>query len=270
MGALNARLSEPTADLNGRTMRRYNASRRELFERLDGPALAPLPEQPFEVATWKKVGLNIDYHVEFDHHLYSASHTLLHEELWVRATASTVEILHGGTRVAPAQPRAWRAHDDDRPHAEHASRSRRVDAVARRPILALRGSCGVHCHWNGPLTGRGKGGGTGGRRGAGAPRRARGARPCRVRAPSSAHPLVLGPGEARDPARARRHGHERLRGAGRVATPAPGTSRAMERSPSHDHRRSHPDPPRIELTIPADRACDRPITLLDPGPCAAW
>jgi hypothetical protein len=28
-----------------------------------------LPDQPFEAATWKKVGLNIDYHIEFDHHL---------------------------------------------------------------------------------------------------------------------------------------------------------------------------------------------------------
>jgi len=100
LGALNARLSELTADLNGRTMRTYKASRRELFERLDRPALAPLPDQPFEAATWKKVGLNIDYHVEFDRHLYSAPHALLHEELWVRVTSNTVEILHGGTRVA--------------------------------------------------------------------------------------------------------------------------------------------------------------------------
>ena len=61
MGALNARLSELTADLNDREMRTYKSSRRELFERLDRPALAPLPEQPFEAATWKKVGLNIDY-----------------------------------------------------------------------------------------------------------------------------------------------------------------------------------------------------------------
>ena len=100
LGALNERLFELTADLNGRTMRAYKMSRRDLFERLDKPALAPLPEQPFEASTWKKVVLNIDYHLEFDHHLYSASHTLLREELWVRATASTVEILHGDTRVA--------------------------------------------------------------------------------------------------------------------------------------------------------------------------
>jgi transposase len=101
LGALNARLAELTADLNGRTMRTYKASRRELFERLDRPELTPLPAEPFEASTWKKVGLNIDYHVAFDDHLYSAPHALRHEdiELWLRATASAVEIFHGRERV---------------------------------------------------------------------------------------------------------------------------------------------------------------------------
>lgn len=61
LGELNARLSELTADLNGRTMKTYKASRRDLFERLDKPALGPLPASPFEASTWKKVRLNIDY-----------------------------------------------------------------------------------------------------------------------------------------------------------------------------------------------------------------
>ncbi len=102
LGALNARLAVLTADLNGRTMRTYNASRRELYERLDKPRLTPLPAEPFEASTWKKVGLNIDYHIAFAHHFYSAPHALRHEdiELWVRATTSTVEIFHGRERVA--------------------------------------------------------------------------------------------------------------------------------------------------------------------------
>jgi transposase len=99
LGELNRRLAELTELLNSRTMRTYNASRRELYERLDKPALGPLPAEPFEASAWKKVALNIDYHVEFEHHLYSAPHTLLREELWVRATARTVEIFHLGKRV---------------------------------------------------------------------------------------------------------------------------------------------------------------------------
>jgi len=37
------------------------------------------------------VMVNIDYHVEFDHHYYRP-HALLHQELEVRATAMVVEI----------------------------------------------------------------------------------------------------------------------------------------------------------------------------------
>jgi transposase len=45
------------------------------------------------------VTVNIDYHVEFDHHYYSVPHALLHQELEVRATAMVVEIFGGGGRV---------------------------------------------------------------------------------------------------------------------------------------------------------------------------
>jgi transposase len=99
---MSVRLFELTADLNSRMMRTYKASRRELFERLDRPALAALPEQPYEASTWKQVRLNIDYHADFEGHFYSAPHALRHEdvELWLRATTTTIEIFHGRERVA--------------------------------------------------------------------------------------------------------------------------------------------------------------------------
>ncbi len=100
LGELNRRLAELTELINTRTMRTYKASRRELFERLDKPALGPLPAEPFQASAWKRVALNIDYHVEFEGHLYSAPHALLREELWVRGTSSSLEIFHLGSRVA--------------------------------------------------------------------------------------------------------------------------------------------------------------------------
>lgn len=102
LGALNARLAELTAELNERVMRTYKASRRELFEKLDKPQLAPLPAQPFEAAEWKQVTLNIDYHVTFDGHHYSAPHALRQPnvKLWLRATTTTVELFNGFERVA--------------------------------------------------------------------------------------------------------------------------------------------------------------------------
>lgn len=102
LGALNARLAVLVAELNARTMRTYKASRRDLFERLDKPALMALPPVPFEACEWKKVGLNVDYHAEFDGHFYSAPSALRTEdvELWLCATTRTIEIFHGHERVA--------------------------------------------------------------------------------------------------------------------------------------------------------------------------
>jgi transposase len=100
LGALNARIAELCAELNRRVMRHYKASRLELFERLDKPALRALPAEPFVHAEWAKTRLSIDYHAKVGVHFYSASFTLVHEELWGRSTATTVELFHRGTRVA--------------------------------------------------------------------------------------------------------------------------------------------------------------------------
>jgi len=97
---LNARIAELLEDLNARRMRRYGASRRELFERLDRPALKPLPATRFVYAEWKKVKVNIDYHVEVDHHYYSVPFQLLHEVLEARVSGTTVEVFRKGERVA--------------------------------------------------------------------------------------------------------------------------------------------------------------------------
>ena len=89
-------------------MRHVGKSRRDLWENLDRPALLPLPEKRYTFIDWKKVGsVNIDYHVEFQHHFYSVPYTLVRQEVWVRASNGTVEILCRGKRVA--SPREMRA-----------------------------------------------------------------------------------------------------------------------------------------------------------------
>jgi transposase len=100
LGGLNARIRELDVELNARKMRLYKASRTELFERLEKPALSALPADAFDYAGWKKGTLNIDYHIAFDDHFYSAPHALIHEELWVRATTTCIEVFHRGARVA--------------------------------------------------------------------------------------------------------------------------------------------------------------------------
>jgi transposase len=100
LDALNERITELVRELNERRMRVYGASRRELFERLDKPALGPLPATRFETCEWRTARVNIDYHVEFDHHYYSVPSALLRQDVDVRATATAVEIYLRGERVA--------------------------------------------------------------------------------------------------------------------------------------------------------------------------
>jgi transposase len=99
LAELNARIAELVAELNDYRMRVYGASRRELFARLDRPALGALPAERFAYGEWKAVKVNIDYHVEYDHHYYSVSYALLGAELDVRATRTTVEIYRGTERL---------------------------------------------------------------------------------------------------------------------------------------------------------------------------
>ena len=100
LDALNERIAELVEELNDRPMRVYRESRRQLFERIERAALLPLPPTRFVYGAWKlNVTVNIDYHVDYEGHYYSAPHTLLHEKLDVRATAMTVELYLRGERV---------------------------------------------------------------------------------------------------------------------------------------------------------------------------
>jgi transposase len=64
-----------------------------------------LPERRYEYAEWKKHKVNIDYHVEIDHHYYSVPYQLKRQDLDVRITSSTVELFFKGKRVA-SHPRS--------------------------------------------------------------------------------------------------------------------------------------------------------------------
>jgi len=125
LAELNARIRELVDDLNDRQMRVYGASRRELFEKLDRPALRPLPQDAFVYGDWSRAKVNADYHVGVEYHYYSVPHALVGEHVDIYTTANTVEIYHqhrrvhshvlsrerGGTTTCPQHlPKAHRKH----------------------------------------------------------------------------------------------------------------------------------------------------------------
>jgi transposase len=107
---LNARIRELLDDLNDRPMKRLGGkTRRELFVSLDQPALKPLPDVPFVCAEWSRATVHGDYHVEVDRHYYSVPHQLVTEVVDICLTATMVEVLHKGRRVA-AHARSYEPH----------------------------------------------------------------------------------------------------------------------------------------------------------------
>jgi len=100
LGELNEAIWELLEQLNARPLQKLGVSRCELWERLDRPALLPLPANPYELAQWKSCRVNIDYHVEVDHRFYSVPYQLVHEQVEMRYTASIVEAYFKGNRVA--------------------------------------------------------------------------------------------------------------------------------------------------------------------------
>jgi len=117
LGELNVRIKELLERLNNRPFRKLPGSRCSQFEAIDRPALTSLPATHYIYADWKKVRVNIDYHVEVDKHYYSVPYTLVKQQLDARYTETTVECYHRNQRVA-SHPRSRKVgqHTTQRAH----------------------------------------------------------------------------------------------------------------------------------------------------------
>lgn len=97
---LNREIARLLGPLNERPFRKLPGSRASQFKDIDHPALRPLPAQRYEFAEWVKARVNIDYHVVYEDHYYSVPYALAGQAIELRVTATMVEVLHRGQRVA--------------------------------------------------------------------------------------------------------------------------------------------------------------------------
>ena len=106
LAELNAAIRDLVVALNDRVTRHLGASRRQLFEDLERPALKPLPAAPYVYAQWQERTVGLDYHVEVDRHHYSVPHRLLRQKVWARADREDGRDLprRPARRGASAQP----------------------------------------------------------------------------------------------------------------------------------------------------------------------
>jgi transposase len=122
---LNAAIRELVEQLNTRLMQKLKVSRRQLWERVDRPALKALPASRYEAGEWAPCRVNIDYHVEVARHLYSVPYQLVGQLLEARYTSTIVEIYNKGRRLE-SYPRRYDRGATTR--AEHMPSSHRAHA----------------------------------------------------------------------------------------------------------------------------------------------
>jgi transposase len=80
-------------DMNGLTTHATTQQRpREVFETEDRPAMLPLPELPFENASWHKATVHHDHHIVVRGAYYSVPTRYIGKSVWVRASERFIRI----------------------------------------------------------------------------------------------------------------------------------------------------------------------------------
>lgn len=105
---LNRCIGSLLTELNEKPFKQLLGSRREMFDTLDSPALQPLPSQPYRYVDIKHAKVNIDYHVQYQHHHYSVPHQYVGEKLELHCSEKLVQIYFKQTLVA-SHPRKYQS-----------------------------------------------------------------------------------------------------------------------------------------------------------------
>lgn len=100
LAELNHAVAFARERVNERPFQKLAGSRRSVFEATERGTLRLLPATRYELAEWRTAKVNIDYHISVERHLYSVPYPLVGATVDVRLTATTVEILRAGGRVA--------------------------------------------------------------------------------------------------------------------------------------------------------------------------
>ena len=100
MSELNKEIKRLTPLYHDKVMKHLGCSRRELFEKLDKPALMPLPATRYEYKEFKLLKVSKDYHIQLEHNFYSVPYQLIGKKVEVWFGAKIVTITYEGKTVA--------------------------------------------------------------------------------------------------------------------------------------------------------------------------
>ena len=100
LAELNHCIKALLEEVNNKPFKQLKGTRLQWFESLDKPALSPLPKQVYQYTDIKTVRVSIDYHIQYDDHLYSVPHHLVGEKLEIHAKEHLIELYFHNKRIA--------------------------------------------------------------------------------------------------------------------------------------------------------------------------
>lgn len=104
---LNREIARRVRTLAERPFQKRSGSRADVFQELDKPALRPLPATRFQCAVYATRRVPDNYHVEYRHFYYSVPYTLYKQEVTIRATASTIEVVNSNRECVALHQRRY-------------------------------------------------------------------------------------------------------------------------------------------------------------------
>ncbi len=99
LAELNVCIKTLLEDVNNKPFKQLKGTRQHWFNSIDQPALLPLPKQAYQYTEIKTVKVNIDYHFQYDNHLYSVPHHLVGEKLELHAKEYLIELYFHNQRI---------------------------------------------------------------------------------------------------------------------------------------------------------------------------
>lgn len=99
LAELNHCIKALLEDVNNKPFKQLKGTRQQWFDSIDKPALLPLPKNGYQYTEIKTVKVNIDYHLQYDNHLYSVPHHLVGEKLECHAKEHLIELYFHKQRV---------------------------------------------------------------------------------------------------------------------------------------------------------------------------
>lgn len=96
---LNQSIFRELKTFNDRPFQKREGSRCSVYTEEELPFMKPLPDHPYEFASWKVATVQMNYHISFNKQYYSVPFVYARKKVDIRSTENLVEVYYQGNRI---------------------------------------------------------------------------------------------------------------------------------------------------------------------------